>query len=139
MTTIDFENRQKKAFIEALSTIPQEYSAARVAKVPIALVKGWYDSDPDFNMACNEVKEHLLDEVEAKAYGMALQGSERMIQFVLERQRENWNPRIQKEDEGPIKHRFFDFSGKAIHEDNEEEDPVDATFEEVMSNEADNE
>lgn len=127
METIDFENRQKKAFIDALGQVPQEYSAARIAKIPIALVKGWYSSDPDFNAACSEIKEELLDRVEAKAYTMALDGSEQMMRFVLERQRKDWAVQ-QTLSEEKITHRIRDFSGSWV---GEEDAPVDAEFEEV--------
>ena len=119
METVDFENTQKRAFLQAMAQTPQEYAAARIAKVPIALVKGWYDSDPDFNLACTELKEHLLDEIEAKAYSLALEGSEHMIRFVLERQRDAFSPHKQAEDTGPIKHRIRDFSGNWVGEDDE--------------------
>lgn len=129
METVDFENKQKRAFIEALGHMPQEYSAARVAHVPIALVKGWYDSDPDFNLACTEIKEELLDRIEAKAYANALEGSENMIKFVLERQREAFNPQIRIKDDGPVKHRFFNFDGSEMLGD----DIEDAEFTEVKN------
>jgi hypothetical protein len=131
---VDFENVQKKAFIEALGVVPQEYAAARLSHIPIALVKGWYASDPDFNLACTEIKEHLLDTIEAKAYEQALLGSEKMIMYVLERQRASWNPSTDKGDTGPVKHRFFDFSGAEITGSEDGEDVIDGEFEEQEEN-----
>lgn len=132
METVVFEDRQKLAFIKALGDCPQEYSAARIAHVPIALVRGWYDSDPDFNLACTEIKEELLDRIEAKAYTNALDGSENMIKFILERQREAFSPSLRIKEDGPVKHRFFNFDGSEFVGDDVEE----AEFTEVEDGEA---
>jgi hypothetical protein len=124
MDVIDFEHNQKKAFLTAIAEVPQEYAAARIAKVPIALVRGWYDSDPDFNLACTEAKEHLLDTIEAKAFELALGGNDHMIRFVLERQRDSFSPHKREEDKGPIKHRIRDFSGKYVGEEDVHDEQI---------------
>ena len=130
METVEFEDKQKGAFLEAMKKTPHEYSAARIAKVPIALVRGWYDSDPDFNLACECIREEMVDAVEAKLFENALEGDTQSIKMVLENHRPKYNPRRDgDEDKGPTKHRIMDFSGEVIGGDPEE--PIDAEFEEV--------
>lgn len=113
ITTI--KDDRKTEFLRQMLANPQEYVAARAANVPISLVRVWLDEDPDFNLAVDEIKMHVLDTIEAKGINLALDGSEQMVKFFLERLRPDQYSLTQREQQEKIVHRFFDFGGGEIH------------------------
>jgi len=116
MSVINLDDASKARFLTALESEPREYSAAKISGVPIARVKQWYEDDPDFNLACQNCKELLLDELERKAVERALEGSEAMLKFILIAQRpDKFNPAIKLELDGELVHRFVDFTGAEMH------------------------
>ncbi len=115
METVQLVDEQKKAFINALRNCPHDHKAAQAARVPISMVRRWFEDDPDFNLVCTEIKELVVDEIEARALELAKDGSENMIKFVLPALRPDvWNP-AQKVEVETVGHRFIDFTGNDIH------------------------
>ncbi len=127
-----FGDHQKKAFLTQMLANPQEYVAARASKVPISLVRQWLEEDPDFNLAVDEIKMHVLDTIEAKGISLALDGSEHMVKFFLERLRPGTYALNQQKEAEDIVHRFFDFTGGEIH-GSDENDAIEGEATEVAN------
>lgn len=120
METVELVDHQKKAYIKALEEFPHDHVAAKAAKVPISMVRRWFDEDPDFNLACTEIKEVVIDSLEQKALKLAIEGSEVMLKYTLTALRPDvWNP-TQKVEHDVVGHRFIDFTGESLHGDVDE-------------------
>lgn len=125
METVQLVDEQKRAFIKALEACPHDHKAAKAAKVPISMVRRWFEDDPDFNLACTQVKELVVDELEQVAVGLAMDGSEGMLKFVLPALRPDvWNP-AQKVEHEVVGHRFIDFTGEVINGDDDHPIPAE--------------
>ena len=57
--------------------------AARCAGIHRSTVYRWREQDPEFAMAWDEARQKLVEDLEMEAYKRAIDGSDRMLIFLL--------------------------------------------------------
>src|SRR5688572_429551 len=90
----DKRDRQKKRFIEALTTHGTVYHAAQAAGVSRQTVYRWRDEDPEFADLWYEAIENAVDAVENMIYQRALGGDVIAGIFYLKAQRPKFRDRL---------------------------------------------
>lgn len=96
-----------RAFLEALAQEPNVARACREAGISRKTAYKWRKDDASFREAWDEVLEASVDDLEAKAFSRALEGSDYLMRILLsahrpERYRETSRHEVSGPDGGPV-------------------------------------
>lgn len=81
-------HRWREPFFEALRQVPVVSFACRAAGISRQTAYRHYRNDPAFRQRWDDAIEEAVDAIETQAVMLARQGSEKMVQFLLQ----TWRP-----------------------------------------------
>ena len=95
-------DQQKERFLEAHANGATVCDAARSAGVHRGTVYKWRERDPDFALAWREARDKFVQELEMEAYKRAIEGSDRLLIFLLRSYKPDTYSEKRKQEHGSI-------------------------------------